>query len=325
MGMQQSTISETSPISANDTDFDMSLWPTLSDVTLAMPPQHICEELVTLYFQYIHDTFHSLFHKPSLLEDVRNGVVPRVILLSIISLTARFSNDPFFAGSDPRSRGRGYARDAERLLDLRDASVHTIQACVLLGAFVITEGEAISESLYYAVACRLAMYLDLPHMVVATRLEQETNVRIWWTLCMIDVWSSNGVRLPRSIVPRDDVSLPMEETVYLEMRRTDYELPSPTMLQESAASLLTQVVKLNAILVEIGELNKSAASGEIGGFELHGAVDILTVKLEDWYNNLPEQLKDTAENLNYYAGLGLGYFFVSVYLGFYNYGTIVLL
>lgn len=78
---------------------------------------------------------------------------------------------------DPRVRGRPYAREAERLLNLRDVSVSTIQACVLLGAFVITEGEAASEALYYGIACRLAMLLDLPNMPVTTRLEQEINIR----------------------------------------------------------------------------------------------------------------------------------------------------
>lgn len=313
-----------SPISTDGgDDLELTRWPTTSAASIGLPPQPLCEELVNLYFQYIHDTFHSIFHRPSLMDDVRHGVAPRVVLLSIISLAARFSNDPFFAGMDPRIRGRQYAREAERLLDLRDVSVSTIQACVLLGAYVITEGEAVAESLYYSVACRLAMFLDLPNMLVSTRLEQEVNTRIWWTLCMIDVWSSNGVRLPRSMVPRDDVSLPMEEIVFLEMRRENYDLPSPTMMQESAASLLTQMVKLNAILFEVGELNRAAAANQSFGFEFNNSVDILTAKLDLWYAELPEQLKDTPENLQHYSELGLGYFFVAVYLGYYHYGQLL--
>lgn len=257
------------------------------------------------------------------MEDVRNGVVPQVILLSIISLSARFSHDQYFAGIDPRLRGRQYAREAERLLDLRDTSIGTIQAAILLGSVAITEGEALPESLYYSVACRLAMALDLPNMLVGTRLEQETNIRIWWTLNMIDVWSSNGVRLPRSLVPRDDVPFPMEEVVFLEMKREDFDLPSPTMMEESVSSLLTQMVKLNAILLEIGELNKVAAANQHFTYEFNASVDHLTSKLDSWYMNLPDQLKDTPDNLQYYANLGLGYFFVAVYLGYYHYGQLL--
>lgn len=257
------------------------------------------------------------------MEDVRHGIVPRSILLSIISLSARFSNDTYFAGIDPRLRGRQYAREAERLLDIRDTSVSTIQACILLGAYVVTEGEALAESLYYSVACRLAMALDLPNMLVGTRLEQETNIRIWWTLCMVDVWSSNGLRLPRAMVPRDNVPFPMEEVVFLEMRRENYDLPSPTMMEESTASLLTQMVKLNAILVEIGELNRAAATNQSFSYDFNIHVDHLTAKLDDWYMNLPSQLRDTPENLQYYANLGLGYFFVAVYLGYYHFGQLL--
>lgn len=140
---------------------------------------------------------------------------------------------------------------------------------------------------------------------------------------MIDVWSSNGVSLPRSIIPRDNVHLPLEETVFLDMRRENYELPSTTLMQESYASLLAQVVKLNAVLVEIGELNRAAAASQPFKPSLNASVDALTGKLEGWYANLPTQLKDTPENLQHYASLGLGHFFVSVYLGFYNYGQLL--
>ena len=46
----------------------------------------------------------------------------------------------------------------------------------------------------------------------------------------------------------------------LQLRRTDFDMPSPTSMQESSASLLTQMVQLNAILVEIQTLNQLAAS-----------------------------------------------------------------
>ena len=293
-----------------------------------MPSLVLCEELVNLYFRYIHDTFHSLFHRPSLIEDVRSGSIPQVLLLGIISLAARFSNDRFFNNTDPRTRGRPYATEAALLLDLRDVSVTTIQGSVLLGAFAITEGESEAESIYYSIACRLAMLMDLPNMPVVSRLEQETNLRTWWTLNMVDVWSSNGVGLPRSIRSRHDVPYPMEEIVYLRMRREDYDAPSPTAMEESSASLLTQMVKLNAILFEVSELNRVAIMGDtftpsMTAFEYDASVDRLGQKLDDWYTNIPSRLKDTPENLEYFAQYGLGYVFVAVYLGYYHYGQLL--
>lgn len=76
------------------------------------------------------------------MQDVANGLLPNVLLLGIISLSARFSNDQFFQHIDPRVRGRPYAQEAEHLLNLREVSLTTIQATVLIGAYAITEGDA---------------------------------------------------------------------------------------------------------------------------------------------------------------------------------------
>lgn len=294
---------------------------------ICLPPIDVCVDIGNLYFRYIHDTFHSLFHQPSVEDDIANGTLPQVLLLGIISLASRFSQNPFFDGIDPRVRGQPYAKEAQRILDLREVSVTTIQACVLLGAFVVTEGEAAAESLYYSVACRLAMLMDLPNLPVETRVEQETNIRIWWTLHMIDVWSSNGVHLPRSMVPRQDVAYPMEESVYLDMRLADQEPPATTSAKESSQSLLTQMIQLNAVLYEISELNSSITSGFTGtpttdyGFDPR--VDVLGDKLKRWYTGLPPQLKDTRQNLEDYASIGLGHLFVAVYLGYYHFGQLL--
>ena len=78
---------------------------------------------------------------------------------------------------DPRVRGKGWAREASRLLDLRDVSLTTVQSCVLLGAYAITEGEAAAESVYYSVACRMAMLLDLANAPAPSRLEREIRTR----------------------------------------------------------------------------------------------------------------------------------------------------
>ena len=61
----------------------------IRDLTVELPPQSLCEELVDLYFRFIHDTFHSLFHYPTMMEDVSQGTVPPVILYAMISLSAR--------------------------------------------------------------------------------------------------------------------------------------------------------------------------------------------------------------------------------------------
>lgn len=130
-----------------------------------------------LYFDFIHDQFHSLFHRPSILEDVKSGRASPVIVLSMMALSARFSSNPVFNGISPRERGNDFAKESNKLLDLRDVSLTTLQACVLLGAFAIVCGEAHAESVYYCVACRIANLLDLANRPFADAIEREINVR----------------------------------------------------------------------------------------------------------------------------------------------------
>lgn len=54
-----------------------------------LPPKELCLELARLYIDYIHDQFHSLFHPPSLLQDVEAGRAPPVIVFAIMALSAR--------------------------------------------------------------------------------------------------------------------------------------------------------------------------------------------------------------------------------------------
>jgi hypothetical protein len=142
-----------------------------------LPPPELCLELVHLYFDFIHDQFHSLFHRPSVVEDVQAGLAPPVIVFGMMALSARFSSNPIFSGSSPRERGGDFAKESNRLLDLRDVSLTTVQACVLLGAFSIVCGEAHAESVYYCVACRIANLLDLANRPCSDAIEREINVR----------------------------------------------------------------------------------------------------------------------------------------------------
>lgn len=55
-----------------------------------LPPMPLRLELASLYFDYIHDQFHSLFHRPSFMADVASDRVAPVVLLAIFALSARY-------------------------------------------------------------------------------------------------------------------------------------------------------------------------------------------------------------------------------------------
>ncbi|KAL3417571.1 fungal specific transcription factor [Phlyctema vagabunda] len=237
----------------------------------------------------------------------------------MMALSARFSTNPTFAGTDPRERGKGFAKESNRLLDLRDVSLSTAQACVLLGAISITEGEAAAESVYYSTACRIASLLDLANKPTSDGIEREVNVRVWWSLTMIDVWSSSGVRLPRQMVHLENVPLPIDENVYLNLRRGQ-----PVQQDhDTKSSLLAQMIQLNSILKEVNDLNECIVSGAVSGSQLEKDVLSLSQKLDNWHAALPTNMHDTQVNLQYWASQGLGRIFVAVYLGYYHFGQLL--
>lgn len=151
--------------------------PAQLNKTPSLPPQALCVELVNLYFDFIHDQFHSLFHRKTFEEDLRRGKVPPVVLYAMMALSARFSTNPAFATVDPRDRTSGYMKESERLLNIREVSLTTIQACILLGALCITEGDGYGECVYYSTACRIAMLIDLPNRPASNGIEREVNLR----------------------------------------------------------------------------------------------------------------------------------------------------
>lgn len=60
-----------------------------SHAAAALPSLPVRLDLVRLYFDYIHDQFHSLFHRPSFIEDALGDRVHHGILFGICALSAR--------------------------------------------------------------------------------------------------------------------------------------------------------------------------------------------------------------------------------------------
>lgn len=89
----------------------------------------------------------------------------------------RFSNNEVYAESDARARGEGYRLASEALLNVRDISMVTVQTCILLGAYAAANGDTDVENIYYTLAGRMSLALDLPNRPVMSLLEREINIR----------------------------------------------------------------------------------------------------------------------------------------------------
>jgi len=66
-----------------------SLFEIVPKISSLIPRKSIVAELVDLYFQFIHNTAHTLFHVPSFYLDFEAGTVPELVLLAIMALSSR--------------------------------------------------------------------------------------------------------------------------------------------------------------------------------------------------------------------------------------------
>lgn len=319
-----------------------------------MPDAALCKELVDLYFRYIHVTFHNLFHRPSFEAVVEDGSIPKILLFGIFSLAARFSSNRYFGEICPHERGRPYAKEAERLLDLHKTCLTTIQACVLLGAVQVVEMDSATESVFYTIACRMALILSLYDAPAETRIGQDINLRgnylvtsiiphtvlptyfflpstaVWWTVVATDTWSSTALGLPRAIQPRYDIPMPMDERVFARLNSVE---PSVSKLArvsdaehrtaESSESLIAQMIMLNRILYDINTFNASVVSGTTPDTDIQEPVAELATALESWQQQLPPVMRNTPSNLSYWANQGCAPSFVVLHINFNHLGQLL--
>jgi len=279
-------------------------------------------ELAELYFEYIHDQFHSMYHKASFMDDVVNDRVPAIVLFALFALSARFSTNDVFTGTDPRLRGEVYREASEELFSIRNLAPTTVQVCLLLGAYAAASGDTDVENMYYTMAGRMCLALDLPNRPVSSLVEREVNIRMWWTICMVDVWSSAAVRMPRIMPFECAVPLPVDEIPFSSMNtdlRCDF-IEDPSSV---TSPLLAEMVKLNRILSKIIDFNRTCVSEHLDGLPLERGMRQLSRDLDVWLENLPQRMHDTPANFEYFASHGLGRMFAAVYLGYYHYGQLL--
>ncbi|PNH60983.1 hypothetical protein VD0002_g6745 [Verticillium dahliae] len=288
----------------------------------AVQDKALCFELVELYFKYIHDQLHSLFHRPSFMLDLHEGTAPLVLVYGMMALSARFSSNHAFSGIPPMARGEHFATECNLLLNLRDVSLTTSQACVLLGAVSIVEGEAGAETVYYAAACRIANFLDLPNMPTPDPLQREIHIRVYWSLCMIDVWSSTGVNLPLLMNRRHDVPLPMNESTFLNMSRASSNHFDFILSPNREDSLIAQNIKLNSILMKVNDAIKTLTS-DASVTSIDETVSSLSQELEAWEVALPPSIRDTPSNLHAFASQGQGRIFIAVHVSHYHFSQLL--
>ncbi|KAL6915333.1 hypothetical protein FSST1_006828 [Fusarium sambucinum] len=298
--------------------------------SMVVPDATLAEELSNLYFRYIHITFHNIFHRETFMAQVKDSSIPKILFFGIASLSARYSTHCVFASTTPWDRGRPYRDEIKRLLDLEHTSLTSIQACLLLAANASVEGDSRTESVYHAIASRMAMLLDLPNLPTESPLEQEINRRVWWSLITTETWSTATQSLPRFIQPRDTIPLPMDERKFAlltcDTPATSFE-PSNCVSPAcnfDPESLVAQMIRLNLLLYDIILFLNSRMMDKQGEHSTIREYDHrLHDSLDEWASNIPPRLRYSDENVTYWADEGFGAIFIILHINYNHAGQLL--
>lgn len=166
----------------------------------------------------------------------------------------------------------------------------------------------------------MAHMLHLPKPDTADDgITREIKVRTWWSLYMVDRWSSAGLNLPREIQYDGQNVLPMPESDF-------WRLETGQRAEVGAHpgnGLWGYMVILARIFSHIQDLHQSFASGELDNHQAEATTQDLAQKLEDFCQELSPNAKFSIENLQQHAAMGLGQAFVALHFGYHHYATLL--
>ncbi|KAL2816227.1 hypothetical protein BDW59DRAFT_11268 [Aspergillus cavernicola] len=277
------------------------------------------DQLVDVYLQLIHDKPHTLFHPETLKSRVQSGSLPEAVLFSILALAARFSSDPMI-----QARVKDFYQTAKesfkRALD--EVTIDNIHATALIGNICGADGDPTGESLFFGISFRMAQILRLPEPSPEDDgIMRETKLRTYWSLYMIDQWSSAGLDMPRQIPDTSQHPLPMLELEFWQLRPGEQARGS--MTRDRSPGLWGYMVILARIFGKIHELHRQLANGSLTDTETEEQTRVLALELEGFAQSLPSTLELTSGNLEHHAMLGLGATFVALHLGYHHYSTLL--
>lgn len=149
-------------------------------------------------------------------------------------------------------------------------------------------------------------------------ITQEIKVRTWWSLYMIDQWSSAGLDLNKQMHD-DDHRFPILETVFWSLK------PGQTIGLDDKPSLGLggYMVILARIFGKIQDLHQRLSNGVLDEHHAERITQELSQELETFEQGLPPCLHFTLHNLKQHARVGLGQAFVALHPGHHHYATLL--
>lgn len=148
-------------------------------------------------------------------------------------------------------------------------------------------------------------------------ISRETKLRVWWSLYMIDRWSSAGNGLRREMEDENQCPLPMDELHFETLQ------PARSGVSVARPGLWGYMIQLAQIFGRVQDLHRQHVNHYNTELEAERSTLSIEADLDAFINRLPESTRFTEDNLRWYAKRGLGSAFVALHLGYHHYATLL--
>ncbi|KAF8346943.1 fungal-specific transcription factor domain-containing protein [Amanita rubescens] len=294
------------------------------DSEAMLPPPHVQDQLLSLYFTYTHPVF-PIIHKTRFLAEYNarkqeklpyntsssklepSQEVTPLLLLAMFSICSRFSDEELSrAGlNDGRQKpSSGYLQSALAILtqNFHRSRPSTVQALLLLGYREFGTGSMEQGWIFIGMAIRMAFDLGMNcdstdwrinGKDLFTREELQTRRQIWWSCYLVDRYAS--VYMGRPLMIKDvDYDAPMPECGLEEESRLWQPIPSPFIdisYSPTPGRVLSCFCAATSLAIIVGEIITNVYPVRMSPTVSKRVILAdLEIRLDRWYIGLQENL-----------------------------------
>ncbi|RDW58946.1 putative C6 transcription factor [Aspergillus mulundensis] len=280
--------------------------------------RELCAELVQLYFRFIHDIAHTIFHEPTFLRRLYDGTAPMIQVYAMCGLAARFSSNPVFEGTAPCDRGNVFLTEAVRLCQpyIISPSLETAQAFLLIGYYFSGEGNVDGKHIYVGLARLHAERLSLNNN--SNDVYQEEYRRTWLSIHITSHWSAWDMAMDPLSLPDELEFIPKIDDATF--RTANTELVNVNHVQEEfRCDMWAQMARTLGIFAKVNNALRRLSRNMISFDEYCLQAAELEASLDRWADNLPPKLTWNFDNLMSLAGRRLGQIYLAMHVGFFHF------
>ncbi|KAF8578646.1 hypothetical protein K439DRAFT_1638648 [Ramaria rubella] len=290
-------------------------------LNIPLPSQEVQDQLLELYWTYVQPVLPVLDKAKFLAEynaergrpcpshlrsrDLTKPIkkVPRLLLLAMFTIAARYSNhEPLPPEGKMWEAGCEFLDHAKLILNWTYDSPRpsTSQALILLAYREFGIGAISQAWIYMGMAIRMATDLGMhraadrwerPGRVLFTEAEKSSRKRLWHCCVILDRIMAFSMGRPMCIRERDyDTSLPSTEENEEMEGWTPKQYPASTLKPARTLSCLTATASLSSILALVVDTIYACRSG-VSFVVRHVESFKIAARLDEWYRNIPEHLR----------------------------------